>query len=102
VNEEIVVRETRTGTSYGLLVNFSALTAIILVTIVISDFSTMPYTLSVIISAFIYYLVFHYLIVMVYLMRRLFLLTVGGAFEDGSETNMDDQESENRTTIKRA
>lgn len=98
--EEEVVRQTRIGTSYGLLVNFTALSTIVFVVILFPNLSGGGYITSTAVSALVYYLVFHYLVVMMYMMRHLFLLAVGGAFEESSNAPEQDVENEREMTIR--
>ena len=84
--EEEVVRETRISTAYALLVNLCALIAIVGVTIAVVDFSGLGPVEATAISASVYFLLFHYLIVMLHLMRYLYLLSIGGAFESAEQT----------------
>lgn len=84
--EERVVKQSRLGTSYALLVNLIALIAIILVSIAVIDYAGLSTSTSIAISGIIYFLLFHYLLVMLYLMRYLYLLVIGGALEQ-PETN---------------
>lgn len=86
-NEEQVVKETRLATSYALLVNFITLVAVIFVSIVVVDYATLGYTEGTALSAGVYYMLFHYLIIMGYLLRYIYLLTQGGAFEDGEQSD---------------
>jgi len=87
--EKIVVNQARVGTSYALLVNLISLIAIVVTSILVIDYSQLSGIVSVTVSAVIYYLLFHYLLVMVYLMRYLYLLAIGGAFAEttSSEDN---------------
>jgi len=80
--EEQVVRETRVGTSYALLANLVSLIAVIGVSIAVIDYDTLSATSAAGVSWVVYFLLFHYLLVMVYLMRYLYLLVIGGAFEE--------------------
>lgn len=86
-NEEQVVKETRLATSYALLINFTTLVSVILVSIVVVDYASMGYTEGTALSAGVYYMLFHYLIVMGYLLRYIYLLTQGGAFEESEQSN---------------
>lgn len=80
--EKQVVQETRIGTSYALLVNLLSLISVVLSSIFIVDLNQIATIPLAIISVTVYYLLFHYLLVMIYLMRYLYLLAVGGAFEE--------------------
>lgn len=96
--EEQVVRETRVGTSYALLANLVTLIAVIGVSIMVVDYATLSSPVATGVSWVVYFLLFHYLVVMVYLMRYLYLLVIGGAFEEtepvvkASEDEQEEQE----------
>lgn len=93
--EAEVVRQTRLGTSYGLLMNLVALITVVVVSIGVTDYGTLSFPVATALSAFVYLLLFHYLLVMIYLMRYLYLLALGGAFEElsgSSEMSEDDAE----------
>jgi len=92
--EKQIVQETRIGTSYALLVNLLSLISVVLSSIFIADFGQIAFLPLAIVSVVVYYLLFHYLLVMIYLMRYLYLLAVGGAFEEPRE------ESRNQGPIK--
>lgn len=93
--EEMVVRQTRVGTSYALVINLLSLISVVFVSIFVKDYSQLSYTTATVLSAGIYVLMFHYLIVMVYLMRYLYLLAIGGAFEQPSRIREDDDGEKN-------
>jgi hypothetical protein len=92
--EKQIVQETRIGTSYALLVNLASLISVVLSSIFIADFSQIASLPLTIISVAVYYLLFHYLLVMIYLMRYLYLLAVGGAFEEARK------EPQGRTSVR--
>lgn len=98
--EEKVVKQTRLGTSYALLVNLMALIAIVVVSIVVKDYAALSQSAAVTVSATVYFLLFHYLLVMVYLMRYLYILAIGGALEQSegrdSLQEMEQEQSEIR------
>lgn len=96
--EKKVVRETRIGTSYALVVNLAALLSVIFTSILVTDYSAIPTIAHVTGSAVVYFFMFHYLIVMVYLMKYMYLLAVGGAFE--GESNSSDKKEESDTEEK--
>lgn len=99
--EEQVVKETRLGTSYALFVNLISLIAVVSVSIAVVDYTALSSPVAVGVSWVVYFLLFHYLVVMVYLMRYLYLLVIGGAFEEpnsSSETPKDGEE-ENEITV---
>ena len=91
--EERVVRETRISTAYALLVNLVSLMAVVGVTIAVIDYSKLGYITATGISAGVYFLLFHYLLVMLQLMRYLYLLAIGGAFE-AADQERDNQQRE--------
>ncbi|WP_153952303.1 hypothetical protein [Halosegnis longus] len=91
--EEKVVRETRTTTAYALLINLSALVLVVGTTIAVVDYASLQYSVATAVSAGVYFFMFHYLMVMVHLMRYLYLLAIGGAFEN-SENNTQHTQSE--------
>lgn len=93
--EQQVVQETRVGTSYALLVNLVSLFLVVGSSVFISNYSNLSYIVSTSLSALIYYSLFHYLLVMVYLMRYLYLLAIGGAFEE-EINDQNDVDSEER------
>ncbi|MFD1526208.1 MULTISPECIES: hypothetical protein [Halobacteriales] len=100
--EEMVVQQTRVGTSYALLVNLISLISIVLVSVLVEDYSQLSYPVATGISIVVYALMFHYLLVMVYLMRYLYLLAIGGAFEQSPRTEPrqergDENEPQERT-----
>jgi putative effector of murein hydrolase LrgA (UPF0299 family) len=91
--EKEVVDEARIGTSYALLVNLFSLILIVFISILVVNYQNLSYGFGVIISTAVYYSLFHYLTVMVYLMRYLYLLATGGAFEQPkNEEDPDSQE----------
>jgi len=92
--EERVVKQTRLGTSYALLMNLLTLIAVVVVSIGVTDYNSISQPVGIAVSAAVYCLLFHYLLVMVYLMRYLYLLAIGGALEqtEGSERAQDEQE----------
>lgn len=96
--EEKVVTHTRLGTSYALLMNLVSLIAVVLVSVAVTDYGLLSYPIAAAVSAGVYCLLFHYLLVMVYLMRYLYLLAVGGALEqpwpEGGSTENESEESE--------
>lgn len=98
--EEEVVKQTRLGTSYALFINLLALISIVFASIAITDYSTMSQPLGAIISAPIYFLLFHYLLVMIYLMRYLYLLAIGGALEETSVGNQKSMEGRENSDLK--
>ena len=79
--EEKVVKQARLGTSYALLVNLIALVSIITVSIAVVNYATLPPLAAITVSMVVYFLLFHYLLVMFYLMRYLYVLAIGGALE---------------------
>lgn len=98
--EERVVNQTRLGTSYGLLVNLAALISVVVVSIGVTNYGNLSYLVATAISIIVYFLLFHYLLVMVYLMRYLYLLAIGGALEQSpmrqpGENEMDENEKLN-------
>jgi len=94
--EEKIVRETRIVTAYALLVNLVALIGIVVFSVIVVDFSTQSYIAATSMSAALYFVMFHYLLVMVHLMRYLYLLSIGGAFEErdqgANESNTESQD----------
>lgn len=99
--ERRVVEQARIGTSYALLINLISLFAIVAVSILVVDYSQLSQNIAVLMSLCVYFLLFHYLTVMVYLMRYLYLLAIGGAFEPpnrGGQTQPD-EENESEITI---
>lgn len=94
--EERVVKETRLGTSYALLMNLMALIAVVLVSIGVTDYTGLSYPVATIVSGVVYFLLFHYLLIMVYLMRYLYLLVIGGALEEEQESTDYEEEREER------
>lgn len=95
--EERVVKQARLGTSYALLMNLVALIAIVVVSIAVVDYGTLSQSSAVVLSFIVYGLLFHYLLVMVYLMRYLYVLVIGGALEGGeASTEAKGEESEER------
>lgn len=92
--EQLVVKQTRLGTSYALLVNLLSLISIIVVSIVVVDYAQLSYTVATGLSFGVYWLLFHYLTVMVYLMRYLYLLAIGGAFESEGQPSPSEGENE--------
>jgi hypothetical protein len=87
--EEMVVRQARLGTSYALFVNLTALLLVISASIAIVDYSEVSYQAITAASAGVYYILFHYLFVVFHLLRYMYLLAVGGAFEDADEQSGD-------------
>ena len=86
--EERVVKETRLTTAYAVLVNLIALIVIVGVTVAVVDYTRLNSIYATALSAGVYFVLFHYLLVMLHLMKYLYLLTIGGAFEEGrSERN---------------
>lgn len=98
--EEKVVKQTRLGTSYALLMNLVSLIAVVLVSVAVTDYTALSYPVAATVSAGVYCLLFHYLLVMVYLMRYLYLLAIGGALEQprpgGQSADGESEESEVR------
>ena len=92
--EELVVKQTRLGTSYALLVNLLSLISIIFVSIIVVDYAQLSYAIATVISAGVYWLLFHYLTTMVYLMRYLYLLAIGGAFATENESTPNEEDTE--------
>ena len=92
--EELVVRETRLSTAYALLVNLIALLLVVSTSIVIVDYSEVSYMSATVISAGVYFVLFHYLFVMVHLLRYVYLLAIGGAFEEGEDESSNEAQSE--------
>jgi hypothetical protein len=92
--EEKVVRQARIGTSYALLINLISLFSVVFTSIAVVEYSTLPYLLATTMSAFVYYFLFHYLTVMMYMMRYLYLLTTGGALEKSTESESTKQNEE--------
>jgi len=101
--EELVVNQTRLGTSYALLVNLMALIAVVMVSIGVTDYEALSPPAAAAVSVPVYYLLFHYLLVMVYLMRYLYLLAIGGALEQtsaaASQSQDGEEQEENEITI---
>jgi len=98
--EQMVVRQTRLGTSYALLMNLATLVAVIGASILVKDFGELSYTAATMTSATVYVLLFHYLIVMVYLMRYFYLLAIGGAFEEEEQAKSDGESQNPSTEVK--
>jgi len=94
--EEIVVQQTRIGTSYALLVNLVSLISVVLVSVFVADYSQLSYSTATAVSIGVYYLMFHYLLVMIYMMRYLYLLTIGGAFEESPSREPVEEDERNR------
>jgi cytochrome c biogenesis factor len=97
--EEMVVKQTRLGTSYALLMNLVALIAVVSVSIGVEDYGTLSPMAATAVSAAVYFLLFHYLLVMVYLMRYLYLLVIGGALEQTQNQSMSDGEEQEENEI---
>lgn len=101
--EQLVVEQTRVGTSYALLVNLVSLISIVVVSVLVEDYSRLSYLAATVGSAIVYALLFHYLLVMVYLMRYLYLLAIGGAFEQPMHTTgghgEEDEKEPQETTL---
>lgn len=99
--EERVVKQTRLGTSYALLMNLVALIAVVSVSIAVTEYGALSYPTATAVSAGVYYLLFHYLLVMVYLMRYLYLLVIGGALEQSTKTaqSKDEGSEEDEITV---
>jgi hypothetical protein len=99
--ERRVVEQARIGTSYALLINLISLFTIVVISILVIDYSQLSYNISVLMSISVYFLLFHYLTVMIYLMRYLYLLAIGGAFEppNRSSQTQPDEENESEITI---
>lgn len=95
--EEKVVKQTRLGTSYALLANLVSLIAVIGVSIAVVDYAALSSLIATIASGLVYFLLFHYLLVMLYLMRYLYLLVIGGAFEE-PETSVQGSDSDQEET----
>lgn len=98
--EKKVVVQTRLGTSYALLVNLVALISLIAVSIAITNYATLSRPVEVGISIGVYGLLFHYLLVMVYLMRYLYLLVIGGALEQPQPERQVEESENEETEIK--
>lgn len=97
--EEKLVNQTRVGTAYALLVNLLSLTVLVLVSILVTDYSALTYPVATVASAVVYFCMFHYLLVMIYMMRYLYLLAIGGAFEEPTDTSpSQDEESESEAS----
>ena len=100
--EEKVVRETRATTSYALLISLVSLIAVVSISILVVDYNTLSYPVATGLSAGLYYLLFHYLLVMIYLMRYIYLLSIGGAFEQSrsaNSENLDEPEDNEAVTV---
>lgn len=99
--EERVVKQTRLGTSYALLMNLVALIMVVGVSIGVTDYGALSQHSAVVLSVGVYFLLFHYLLVMVYLMRYLYLLAVGGALEQTQDRNRgrEDESEKNEITL---
>lgn len=91
--EEKVVKQARLRTSYALLVNLLSLISIVAVSIAVVDYATLSPLAAVTTSVVVYFLLFHYLLVMFYLMRYLYVLAIGGALEESDryERERDDE-----------
>lgn len=87
VVEKEIVNQTRLGTSYALLMNLVALIAVVVVSIIVTDYEAFSGLRATITSGVVYFLMFHYLLVMMYLMRYLYLLVMGGALEQPAESS---------------
>ncbi len=98
--EELVVKQTRLGTAYALLVNLLTLFTVVAISIGVTEYNSLGYTAATMLSALTYFALFHYLIVMLYLMRYLYLLTVGGAFEEPSAASASDTETADSEQIR--
>jgi hypothetical protein len=85
--EKLVVQETRMTTSYALLMNLITLIAVVVISIAVVDYTQLGYVTVTALSAGVYFLLFHYLMMMLYLMRYLYLLSTGGAFESDNESS---------------
>lgn len=69
-------------TSYVLLMNLVSLIAVVVVSIAVTDYATLSFPAATAASVAVYFLLFHYLLVMVYMMQYLYLLVIGGALEE--------------------
>jgi hypothetical protein len=74
--------------------NLAALISVVVVSIAVTNFATLSLPVAIGISAAVYALLFHYLLVMVYLMRYLYLLVIGGAFEEAETRQPQESEPE--------
>lgn len=92
--EAKVVQQTRLATSYALLMNLISLIAVVLVSIAVADYTRLSYPVATVVSAGVYCLLFHYLLVMMYLMRYLYLLAIGGALEQATPVHHRTNETE--------
>ncbi|MFC4407965.1 hypothetical protein [Haloarchaeobius iranensis] len=99
-NEERVVKKAQLGTSYALLVNLVSLITIVMTSIAVIDYSQLSTLAATATSAVVYFFLFHYLATMLYLMRYLYLLAIGGAFrEEESEPQHQEEEEVEEITL---
>lgn len=96
--EKVVVQETRIGTSYALLVNLLTLVLVVGSSIYVVDFTQLSYPAATALSAVIYYMIFHYFLTMIYMMRYFYLLAIGGAFEDNSTNKSSTEDDTGKET----
>lgn len=96
--EELVVKKAQLGTSYALLVNLVSLITIICTSILVVEYNTLGQISATATSATVYFFLFHYLAVMLYLMRYLYLLAIGGAFQ--MDTEQKEEEGEEQQEVE--
>jgi|GEM_PF-3183009 len=97
--EEKVVHQTRLGTAYALLINLFSLITIITISIAVTEFNQLNTGGLAVASYATYFLLFHYLMILLYLMRYLYLLVIGGALEqqNGTEATTEDNQTNARS-----
>ena len=71
--------------------NLAALIVAVTVSTAVTDYAVLSYPVVTAFSSIMYFVLFHYLLVMVYLMRYLYLLMSGGALEEKEKERMVDE-----------